>query len=416
MIVKLWNIGLRLASLALKLGLTLYMGKYLGLAELGTFGLVSAATAIFIPLAGMRLDYFVMRELVVSSEVEIASKMRDETVFYLLNYLVLIVVFSAAVLPFGLIDKTIFIYTILLCCLESLATIITTNLISLGRQVMATFLFFVRSALWVIPAVALGLIDEQYRTAGTVFNLWLAGVVISHVMTFYVIRNLPWKETFKIPVNWVWIRRAVSSGLFIWIGSVAVVGAGYIDRFVLELNLTREDVGVASFYGSFTLAIAALLNSGVFAFTYPKLIALHSKSQSDEFKTVTKKMFWNTALVSGGLGAIMGIVIPYLGVLFDRPEFAQNAWVFWLLLIGTWFKSIAEGYYQVLFARHQDKAIWLGNLIFLVIACVANAILIPLTGLAGIGYSAIISSVFLGVWRYYAMRFYKDDFARGAAA
>jgi hypothetical protein len=55
--------------------------------------------------------------------------------------------------------------------------------------------------------------------------------------------------------------------------------------------------------------------------------------------------------------------------------------------------------YLVLFARNQDRAIWLGNLLFLVPAFGCNALFVPFFGLAGIGYGSIAAAAFLMIWR-----------------
>ena len=46
--IRAANTLIRLGSLAAKLLFTLYMGRYLGLAEMGTYGLISAYVAIMV--------------------------------------------------------------------------------------------------------------------------------------------------------------------------------------------------------------------------------------------------------------------------------------------------------------------------------------------------------------------------------
>jgi len=77
----------------------------------------------------------------------------------------------------------------------------------------------------------------------------------------------------------------------------------------------------------------------------------------------------------------------------------EYAYVFWLMLAGTWLRSNADMLYLVLFARHQDRAIWLGNLLFLIPSFSCNALFVPFIGLAGIGYGTIASAAFLFLWR-----------------
>jgi hypothetical protein len=57
------SLFLRLLSLVDKLALSLYMGKYFALSELGVYGLAFGAVMLAIVLFGFRVDYIVAREI-----------------------------------------------------------------------------------------------------------------------------------------------------------------------------------------------------------------------------------------------------------------------------------------------------------------------------------------------------------------
>jgi O-antigen/teichoic acid export membrane protein len=402
MIIRLFNAGLRLSSLVMKLGLTLYMGKFLGLAELGTYGLVASYVAIAIPLLGFRFDYVVSRDIVDEKPLALAIKMRDQMAFYALSYLGLIaVVLGVMFLSDGALNPKILVFTLILCVLESVATVTATNFISLKKQITSSILFFIRAALWVLPVVILGLLNPEYRTAETVLEWWLGGVVLSLVITAYLWRNLPWGEVVKTPINRAWIKKGVKNCFFIWIGAVGAAAAGNIDRFVVEYYLGRESVGIASFYGSFIVAIAALLGSGIFAFGYPQLISYHKEQKLEEFNSLVRKMTIHACLVGAIMCVVIGAIVPFLGNLFDRREFAENAPTLWLMLLGIWMKSATESLFYVMYARHQDKPTWLGNILLLVVAFMSSYVLMPYVGFIAIGYSAVISAAFLCLWRIF---------------
>ncbi len=402
MIIKVFNASLRLASLVMKLGLTLYMGKYLGLSELGTYGLVASYVAISIPLLGFRFDYVVSRDIVDEQPLPLALKMRDQLAFYGISYLGLIaLVMGTMMISKDGINPTILIFTLSLCILESIATISTTNFISLKKQITSNILFFIRAALWVLPVVALGLWDEKFRSAETVLVWWLGGVVLSLFITAYLWKDLPWSQTMKTPINWGWIKTGVRSCIFIWIGAVGAAAALNIDRFVVEHFLGRDYVGIASFYGSFIVAISALLGSGIFAFGYPQLISLHKEGKLAEFNHVVRKMTVHSSVVGAILCVAIGVIVPYLGHAFDRPEFSDNALTLWLMLLGIWLKSSTESLFYVMYARHQDMPTWVGNILLLIVAFAASYLLMPHVGFVAIGHAAVISSLFLCLWRIY---------------
>lgn len=405
MMLPLFNAALRLGSLGAKLVLMLYMGRYLGLADLGTYGLVAAYVAIAIPLLGFRLDYVVSREIVEAPPLFLACKMRDQAVFYALNYLALAVVVLAALVfvPHGL-DTGLVLFTLALAILESFATITSTNFVSLKQPVLSNVLFFIRAAMWTVPVMALGFFFSSYRTVNTVFVWWLVGVTLSLLITGVMLRHLPWRACFNTAVDWPTLGRNMKNCLPIWMGSVGVAVAGNIDRFVVEYGLGREFVGIASFYGSFVIAITALIESGVFSFAFPHLIAQYRDGDVAAFRQTVRKMCVQATISSALMALVIGAVVPVLGHLFGRPEFAEHVPVLWLMLAGICLKQVSEGLHRVMYARHQDRAIWVGSLLLLLVSLVSNAACVWQFGFIGIGYSAIISAIFIGLWRVWCVR------------
>jgi hypothetical protein len=85
----------RLLGLLAKLGLALYMGRYLSLSDMGVYGLVFGAVMILTTTLGVRFDHVAARDLVrVTPEIAV-SRTRDQSLFYLGNYAVAAVVLAA---------------------------------------------------------------------------------------------------------------------------------------------------------------------------------------------------------------------------------------------------------------------------------------------------------------------------------
>ena len=401
-LIRLFNAGFRMGSLAIKMGLTLYMGRYLGLADLGTYGLVASCVAIGLPLLGFRLDYVGMREIVDADELHLTRLLRDQAIFYFLNYLgMALIVAFASVTFLQEISTKILIYTTCLAALESFGALCTTNLVALKKPVLANFLFFVRAALWVFPVVALGFFDEKYRKAETVLQWWTAGVFLSVILTIYTWRKLPWKEAAQTAVDWPWIKNGVRRCTLIWVGSVGGTAAANTDRFVVEYFLGREYVGINSFYGSFVNSISALMGSGLFVFTFPQLISKFKQKDLAGFNHIFRKMFFQAIVIGGLICVAFGVTVPLLGDLLKRPELLDNGHVLWLMLLGTWLKLIGETYYYVLYARHQDAAVSYVNLFWLVASLLTNILFVYHFGFIGTGYSAVVSGLIILATRYY---------------
>lgn len=395
------NLLLRMLPLAAKLILTLYMGRLFSLADMGVYGLVFGVVILLSTLLGQGFSYVVARDVVHVPPLIAVHKMRDQALFYGANYLALI--FAAMVfLASGAaaIAPNIVIMTILLAILEGYATITNSNMNSLNQQLMANATFFVRAGLWVIPVVSLGLIDPAWRTVEIVLKGWIAGVACSLLWTLFHWRNLPWREAMRRPIDWPWLKAGLRKSSLIWVGALGLVGGTYIDRFVVEHYLSLDDAGVVTFYFSFANALLTLVQSGVLAFAYPRLIAMHRDGHTAKFMQEARQAFFQVGLGAAFMALALGIIVPLLGISTQRPALVNSSVTLWLMLLGVWIRANAETLNYVLYARHQDRAIWLGNLLFLIPAVGGNAVLVPLIGLPGIGWASVMAATFLLFWRW----------------
>lgn len=399
-IKQILNVALRVLSLASKLALTLYMGRYLGLADLGLYGLVFAAVTILSAILGSRLDYVVARDLVSASETDRLRLIRDQVAFLMVNYVLFaVVMLGAGVL--GLAGPKLLLIIFVISVFDSLTSALCTNLIAMGAPLFSTALFFLRAGGWCLVAVALGLLWPVFRSVYVILALWGAGEVASLLVNLWVWRKLPWQNIKHIPVDWRGMWRGVKQCFPIWIGTLGAMLALSVDRFVVSLYLNLEEVGVITFYSSFAIALISLVQSGFFAFLYPTLIEYHRRNDVSAF--------WNEIIRTGiqvaafvfVAGSVIGIVLPLLAPFFNKPRLADESLTLWLLLAGIWVRVNADTLYYVLYARSQDRPLWLGSLLFLVPAALGNLVLVPWLGLPGTGVSSIIACSFLFVWRLY---------------
>lgn len=407
-VLRVVNIGLRLATLVAKLGLTLYMARYLDLAAMGIYGLVFGAVMIANVVLGIRLDYSVSRDIVGIAPTEALRKIRDQTLFYTLNYLVLALVIGGLVLlNLEGLSATILLYVLALCIVEGYASIFYTNLNSLERPLLANFLLFIRAGLWVFPVVILGILGPHHRNIDLIMAGWIGGALISILGTLWCWRHMPWAAIAKTPVDWRWIGAGVKKGFPIWLGSIGLFGGFYIDRFIVSHYLGLDYAGVATFYLSFATSLVTLIQSGVLSFVYPRLIRFHRDGDLRAFKHEVKQAHWHVALFAGGIAGGLAVAVPLLGHFTDQPKLLAELPTFWLIMIGIWIRSNAETLNYILYARHQDRPIWVGNLLYLLPGLGGNLLLVPMIGLPGIGCSLVLSNLCLFAWRWWFVRKYR---------
>jgi O-antigen/teichoic acid export membrane protein len=399
------SLGLRLASLAGKLALSLYMGKVFALAALGLYGLAFGAVMLAIVLLGFRIDYVVSREIANSSPERQQKVGAAAAILFLFCFLV-----AAPLVVIGLwlagVKATVgfIVLLLVLCGIEAYANYLYTVTIALGRPALANALFFIRSGLWTVPAMAVSWFEPAYRTVEFVLLCWLAGVSLSVILNIIVLRREivgPWRRG---GFDWAEIRHATSAGIMIWIGSVAVTLGAYADRYVLAGALTLNEVGVATFYASFTAAVLTLVQSASTNVTLPSLIAHHDAGRMGEFAAEMRRTERVAAMVCLAVVAVLAGVMWLCAGWLGKPELIAAFPFFLLLLVATFIRTQAETLYTGLFVVRAHRAIWIGNLLFLGVSLALNFLLIPLLGLTGLGVAAIGSALILARWRRTALR------------
>ena len=318
---QLLNIFLRLLPLVAKLALTLYMGRYFSLGAMGVYGLVFGAVILLNVFLGQGLGYVVARDVVHVAPLTALHKMRDQALFFVINYLGLaLAAFVLVQTGFAWVEPKIIYLTLVLAILESIASFTNGNMNSLNQQVMANATFFVRSGLWVIPVLVLGALDPAWRTVDVVLAAWIMGAAASIVITLWYWRNMPWREVARTPVDWPWLHQGLKKSGLIWLGVLGLNGGTYVDRFVVEHFLNLDDVGVVTYYFSFSAAMLTLMQSGVLSFAYPRLIAMHRDNDTVSFMREARQALWQVALGAGLMAMTLAIVVPLLGAYTQRPR------------------------------------------------------------------------------------------------
>ena len=399
------SLSLRLLSLVGKLALSLFMGKFFALSELGTYGLAFGAVMLAIVLFGFRVDYIVSREIRgfgVSKRQRVGTQV---ALLYFASFLLAAPLALVALAAFGAegeVGLLVLIY--MLCGIEAYANFLYTVTIALKRPALANALFFVRSGLWTVPVMAVSYFHPEYRNVEFVLACWLVGVTLSVAANLWFMRATLIGKIAKNDLRLGDVLPFCRGAAMVWIGSVAITLGTYLDRFVLAAFLTLEDVGVATFYLSFTTAALTLVQSATTNVMFPVLIEHHDAGREDAFRTELRRMALIAAAVAVTILAALALAMPLLATLTGKPQFLAAYPVLLLLLAGTLVRVHAETLYYGLFVRRQHRAIWAGNLIFLGASLALNLALVWHWGLIGLGVSSILSAAVLLVWRARAMR------------
>lgn len=403
--IRLANLALRLGSLAGKFGLSIFVARFLDLSELGIYGIVFALSMFMVVFIGGRIDYDLCRQIALDTEEDAAYLLRDQTVFFLLNFLATLPLFVIAgcsgMAEFGL---PIALCAWAICCLESYANLLFVNTYALGRPLMANVAFFVRSGLWAFVAMAALLWFPGLRTLWTVLLLWIAGSALSIAYNLFILGASKWPSLRHAPVRWGTLRKGLMVSLLIWIGSIGLAGGTYLDRVVLSAYLDLQAVGVATFYASFSNSVVTLIASSCLAVALPKLMRLVDEKDLAGFWQELRSASWSICLIGLFFCVIIAVAIPYSAFVLQKPEIYANRFTLWFLMGGAMLRILAEGAFFGLYVLRLDASIWTGNIAFLILSLAANICFIALFGLIGLGIANILIALFLLVFRLWRLR------------
>jgi O-antigen/teichoic acid export membrane protein len=390
------------AGTVVKFALSLYIVRYLGLHDLGFYGLLTGAATAMSALFGLGLTAWIMRHL-----VDLPASQAIPGMFTRLTLTVLI---QAVVQPpVWIVDMVLgepiplrwapMIATILL--LESLATEICHMLTAQRRVRLAEFLLFIRTGLWPLPVMAYGFIEPAARTIEVLMYGWVAGLVLTWLIV--AAHLLPRQRWRHLQWRWVWLFEGVRESVPLYIHDVNLALSLYLDRFLISVFLGLELTGVYTFfwsianmihsltiYGMLTPQIATLLNAG--------------KRGGSEFARIVRRLQIETAswaaLLTGGAIVSVIVMLPFL----NRPLLGENLAVFWIIMMATLLRIGADGYSYVLYSLKRDDAIAATSVAGTAISTALNLVLVPMIGLRGAAIAFVLTAAMQFGRRYQLSR------------
>lgn len=413
-VAQLILLGLRLANAAAKFALAVYMARYLGLEEVGVYGLLVGATTAIPAILGFGLDDWISRRIV---GVPRAEAIRLATTRHLVTIAAEVALQAAVwgvLLGGGLpvAPRTAVLISAILL-LEHLA--VGDYAIEIGRErpTFANLQLFLRAGAWPLPVIAWGLADPAARTLDVVLGGWLAGLLVMWAMV--AVRSLGGGRWRHLGLDRDFLRIALPAGFPFWLATVGAVGNLYLDRFVVSLFLGMEATGVYTFFWSFANVVHTLAVNGIVQPQVPRLIAAERTGDPARFAAergalARDSLAWAAVLVVG-IGVALPLILPWLG----RPPLVDNLAIFYVVLLATTARIASDGYGFLLYALNRDHAIAATALGGLAATGLFGITLIPAFGLAGaaIAYLLVGLGLLLARRRIVAAEIGRRAAARG---
>lgn len=400
---QLLLVAMRVTATMSKFLLAIYTARYLGLADLGLYGLLVGATTIVPAIVGLGMTSWIVRKIVDLPRAQalplIASRL---SLTFSIHLVVQPLVLAADVLLGEPIPLRIAVLAGAILMLENLGCEAADMLIARRRIFLAYWLTFLRAGLWPIPVMAIGLLYPETRTLEFLLLGWLAMLGISWLILFGLLA--PEGRWRQMRPQWRLLFQELPGSLVLYIKDVSVTISTFLDRFLISLFLGLEPTGVYTLFWSIANVVHSLAVYGVFQAQLPPLIASGQSADPGPFRALERRLqieigTW-TLLLALGAAVATPLLLPYLG----QPLVEESLPIFWVVLFATLLRVAADAYGFVLLALNRDRAIAAIAVAGALASAGMNVVLTPLAGLWGAAMAYAITSGGLFAARYFFSR------------
>jgi O-antigen/teichoic acid export membrane protein len=383
------NMALRAGTLGARFALSIYLVRVLGFAALGRFGLIAGLAGVLPSVLGFGMSYHVNRTLLHADRQEGYRLLRDRMAISV-ALLMLLWGIGAFAVTMGLELPPLALVAAAIISLEVIAFDTHVGLLNLGRPLIANLLLFVRSASWIVPLIAVGLVWPAGRSFDAVLTFWLAALVVNvALLPVLLMRDANLKRIMAQPIDWrtPWVQ--ASRTPFIYLNDMAQAGQVYLDRFVVAHQLGIAAAGVYTLVFSVTHGVY-LLSAAATTQSAPRRLAAALTARGASGFNSAMRIEAARALRTGGIVAAV-VLVATLVILprFGFSGFVGSATLFAWMLAAALIRPLADLAQNGLYLARADHALAGINLAGVALSIVGALALTAWLGLTGIGVAAL---------------------------
>ncbi|MRI34303.1 hypothetical protein EOPP23_15035 [Endozoicomonas sp. OPT23] len=402
----LLNVGLRGATLISKFALLFFLAKYAEPEDVGVYGLISVTIGYLLYFLGVDYYTYSTREMLSVDRGKWPEILRNQAVFHVLVYLV-VLPFVSIVFITEILSLKYLIPFYLLLISEHIAQELNRILIAAGRVLTASVVLFLRSGLWCY--IAIGLIYFKVYEDNLIVTLstWIVGSVAAAMIGIVALKDLSWKDIKGTSVDWSWIKKGLSvAGLFL-IGTLCLRGIYTADRYIVNYLSGVAMVGVYTFYMAVCSAYTSFIDAAVISFRYAKMVEAYRRGDITQFLILRKGM--QNAII--GIGVLIGIaaavmINPVLSIL-DKSSYTNQIQFFWIMLASSGIVALSLVPHYSLYAFGKDRVLAVINVVgVLVFFTSTYTISIYYEGLTSVVFSILITSIYFLLFKQLFFRLF----------
>lgn len=353
--LRLVNVLLRSGTVLSKSLLIFFLAKFLNPHDMGLFGLLAGSISYALFIVGFEFYTYSTRELIGSDHTEWLVLIRDQTVFFLLNY--------CFILPFFLI---IFVkgwlpwvyagWFFVLLILEHAAQELNRMLVAMSEQLFASIILFFRSGAWCLFLVFVMWRNSSTRNLEYVFSAWFLGGVVACLLGIFRLSKYN-KTALRRKIDWQWIRKGLKIAMPLLMASLAIRGIFTFDRYLVEAIAGLDVLGAYVLLIGIANAIVVFIDAGVIVFMYPQIIAAAKLGDCKTIRHAMKKLSWNIILITLTLVGVAFLLSKPLFIWIGKDIYLENLYLLKWILLSITIYSISMIPHIGLYANGHDKPI-----------------------------------------------------------
>lgn len=386
--------GLRLLALFGRFIITLYIARFIGVADVGLYGYVVGGYTILSAISGLGMNYTMDRDIVNRPLFIAALIIRDRMLARFFMVLAIIgLTYWLVPLPPELRHS---VFPPLIVMGETMLFDVQRSIAYRGEQLSANAFLFIRSAAWVPFVVFAGAFFPGLRTMEVVWFGWTASLVASFLALVLHLRNhLSIRRGRGFPIDWRWMETSLNVGKLAYVADIGAVSVGYFDRYYLGSKFGLEAAGAYVFFWSFTNAIVSLVQASHFQLVFPQLVAFGAAGDATRWRAALARAIRDIIFTSSVLGIGIYVLLGSLDTKLRAGNTSQDLALLALMLIGTVVKLTADMLHDALHSARRDRACLIIYTCAAIVSPCLTVILISIFGLIGAGVQMIVTNLIM---------------------
>ena len=333
--------------------------------ELGLFGLMLATVSFGIIVVGA--DYYIY------SQRELLARPPEQWPFVIQHQIKAQVILYGVLLPlqlliflFGFLDWQYAAWYFVLLITEHIAQEINRLLVAMHKQLIASWVLFIRWGSWVFVIVPVMYFSPEMRNLQALYMAWLVGGLFAILVGITAIHKvLPnWK---KSATDIKWLKQGFKVGGLFLLSTLCFKGLLTFDRYVIEALSSTEILGVYVFYIGLVVGAYAVLDPAVFSFVYPRMLQSYQMQDKQNYQKAYKELVLLTVSISVALAIVIWGAAPHIIDWIDKPVYTEYLGDFSILILVGFVFSVGHIPHYALYAMKGDKWIILAHISSLMI-------------------------------------------------